>query len=88
MGASASSRFQPCRDHSATEDALHACGVPYTSLRNGFYAASAVQFLGHALQSGQVTLPADRPEGVAAAAGAGGRSAKADSSSDCVLRSP
>ncbi|WP_328498536.1 SDR family oxidoreductase [Streptomyces sp. NBC_00414] len=61
MGASASSRFQPCRDHAATEEVLRTCGVPYTSLRNGFYASSAVQFLGHALQSGEVALPADGP---------------------------
>ncbi|MEV2230219.1 SDR family oxidoreductase [Streptomyces phaeochromogenes] len=61
MGASASSHFQPCRDHGATEDALRASGVPFTSLRNGFYAASAVQFLGHAMRSGEVALPADGP---------------------------
>lgn len=61
MGASASSHFQPCRDHAATEEALRASGVPFTSLRNGFYAASAMQPLGHAMQSGQVVLPADGP---------------------------
>jgi uncharacterized protein YbjT (DUF2867 family) len=61
MGASASSRFQACRDHAATEGALRASGVPFTSLRNGFYAASAVQFLGHAMQSGEIALPADGP---------------------------
>ncbi|MCP2298016.1 Uncharacterized conserved protein YbjT, contains NAD(P)-binding and DUF2867 domains [Nocardia amikacinitolerans] len=61
MGASASSKFQPCRDHAATEDALRAAGVPFTSLRNGFYAASAVRFLGNALQSGRVELPEDGP---------------------------
>ncbi|MFD9192619.1 SDR family oxidoreductase [Streptomyces phaeochromogenes] len=61
MGASASSRFQPCRDHAAAEDALRDSGVPFTSLRNGFYAASAVQFLGHAMRSGEVALPADGP---------------------------
>lgn len=61
MGAGASSHFQPCRDHAATEDALRASGVPFTSLRNGFYAASAVQFLGHAMESGEVALPADGP---------------------------
>ncbi|MCZ4515482.1 SDR family oxidoreductase [Streptomyces sp. ActVer] len=61
MGASASSRFQPCRDHAATEEALRASGVPFTSLRNGFYAASAVRFLGHAMRSGEVALPADGP---------------------------
>ncbi|WP_326758504.1 SDR family oxidoreductase [Streptomyces phaeochromogenes] len=61
MGAGASSRFQPCRDHAATEDALRDSGVLFTSLRNGFYAASAVQFLGHAMRSGEVALPADGP---------------------------
>ncbi|TRO60817.1 SDR family oxidoreductase [Streptomyces sp. IB201691-2A2] len=61
MGASASSHFQPCRDHAATEDALRASGVPFTSLRNGFYAATVVQFLGHAMRSGQIALPADGP---------------------------
>ncbi|MFF3410496.1 NAD(P)H-binding protein [Streptomyces sp. NPDC002742] len=61
MGAGASSHFQACRDHAATEGALRASGVPFTSLRNGFYASSAMQFLGHALRSGQVVLPSDGP---------------------------
>lgn len=61
MGASAASHFEPCRDHAATEEALRTCGVPFTSLRNGFYAASALRFLGDAAQSGQVVLPADGP---------------------------
>lgn len=45
----------------ATEEALRASGVPFTSLRNGFYAASAVQFLGHAVESGHLVLPHDGP---------------------------
>jgi NAD(P)H dehydrogenase (quinone) len=61
MGASPASRFQACRDHAATEDALRAADVPFTALRNGFYASSAIQFLGHAAQSGQIALPADGP---------------------------
>ncbi|RMB81632.1 NmrA family NAD(P)-binding protein [Streptomyces shenzhenensis] len=61
MGASASSHFQACRDHAATEEALRACGVPFTSLRNGFYAAGAMQFLAPALESGEIALPADGP---------------------------
>jgi uncharacterized protein YbjT (DUF2867 family) len=60
-GAGATSRFQACRDHAATEAALRACGVPFTSLRNGFYATSAAHFLGHAAESGQFALPADGP---------------------------
>ncbi|MFJ8731373.1 NAD(P)H-binding protein [Streptomyces bauhiniae] len=61
MAASPDSRFQACRDHAATEEILRNCGVPYTSLRNGFYAASALQFLGPALDSGRIALPEDGP---------------------------
>ncbi|WP_217144051.1 SDR family oxidoreductase [Streptomyces sp. AC627_RSS907] len=61
MGAGAASRFQACRDHAATEEALRDCGVPFTSLRNGFYAASAMHFLDHAVESGRIELPADGP---------------------------
>ncbi|MEU0966536.1 NAD(P)H-binding protein [Streptomyces sp. NPDC005917] len=59
MGASPTSRFQACRDHAADEEALRTSGVPHTSLRNGFYATSALQFLGHGLESGEAVLPAD-----------------------------
>ncbi|MDJ1135857.1 SDR family oxidoreductase [Streptomyces iconiensis] len=61
MGAGDASHFQACRDHAATEEALRACGVPFTSLRNGFYAASAARFLDQALESGRIVLPADGP---------------------------
>ncbi|MFD4539654.1 NAD(P)H-binding protein [Streptomyces bauhiniae] len=61
MGASPASHFQACRDHAATEEILRTSGVPYTALRNGFYAAGALQFLGPALDSGQVALPEDGP---------------------------
>ncbi|GAA1272505.1 NAD(P)H-binding protein [Kitasatospora nipponensis] len=61
MGASPTSHFQACRDHAATEEALRACGVPFTSLRNGFYASSAAHFVGDAATSGRLVLPADGP---------------------------
>lgn len=61
MGASHASEFVACRDHAATEDALRASGVPFTALRNGFYASSAAQFLGRSAESGQLALPADGP---------------------------
>ncbi|WP_399885515.1 NAD(P)H-binding protein [Streptomyces sp. BBFR51] len=61
MGAGEGSHFQSCRDHAATEEILRESGVPYTSLRNGFYAASAVLFLDRAVESGQIVLPADGP---------------------------
>ncbi|MFI7391444.1 NmrA family NAD(P)-binding protein [Streptomyces tendae] len=61
MGAGAASHFQACRDHAATEEILRGCGVPFTSLRNGFYAASATRFLDHARETGEILLPADGP---------------------------
>ncbi|MFE2063159.1 NAD(P)H-binding protein [Streptomyces sp. NPDC059467] len=61
MGTSPTSRFQACRDHAATEAYLAGSGVPYTSLRNGFYTASALQFAGHGLATGELALPADGP---------------------------
>lgn len=61
MGAAHDSRFQACRDHAQTEDLLRATGRPWTALRNGFYAASALQFLESARHTGDVALPADGP---------------------------
>lgn len=61
MGCNPASPFPPMPDHAATEAALAASGVPYTSLRNGFYAASAVQFLGDAVRTGVLAAPADGP---------------------------
>ncbi|MER5518724.1 SDR family oxidoreductase [Streptomyces sp. NPDC002763] len=61
MGAGPTSRFQACRDHAATEQALAASGVPWTSLRNGFHAASGLHFLAPGLASGEIALPADGP---------------------------
>lgn len=61
MGAAHDSRFQACRDHAQTEDLLRATGLPWTALRNGFYAASALQFLESARHTGDIALPADGP---------------------------
>ncbi|MFJ8783609.1 SDR family oxidoreductase [Streptomyces sp. NPDC102476] len=61
MGAAHDSRFQACRDHARTEDLLRATGLPWTALRNGFYAASALQFLEAARHAGDIALPADGP---------------------------
>ncbi|MEV5604958.1 SDR family oxidoreductase [Streptomyces sp. NPDC052299] len=60
-GAAHDSRFQACRDHARTEDLLRATGLPWTSLRNGFYAASALRFLEAARHTGDAALPADGP---------------------------
>ncbi|WP_328387420.1 SDR family oxidoreductase [Nocardia sp. NBC_00416] len=59
MGADRDSQFEPCRDHAIDEEVLQTCGVPFTSLRNGFYAASAMRFFVQAIETGQLVLPAD-----------------------------
>jgi uncharacterized protein YbjT (DUF2867 family) len=61
MGAAHDSAFQPCRDHARTEDLLRESGLPWTSLRNGFYADSALRFLEAARHTGDIALPADGP---------------------------
>ncbi|MEU7364009.1 NAD(P)H-binding protein [Streptomyces hygroscopicus] len=61
MGSSPSSPFPPMPDHAATEEALQRSGVPFTSLRNGFYAASAVMLVGAALETGVLAVPEDGP---------------------------
>jgi uncharacterized protein YbjT (DUF2867 family) len=58
MAASATSQFPPMRNHAATEDLLAACGLAWTSLRNGFYAASALMFFS---DPEEVAAPADGP---------------------------
>ncbi|MGW2327403.1 NAD(P)H-binding protein [Streptomyces sp. NPDC001700] len=61
MGADPTSPFAPMPDHAATEAALRASGVPFTSLRNGFYASTAVMLLGAALDTGELVAPEDGP---------------------------
>lgn len=59
MGASASSAFPPMLDHAATEDVLRASGVPWTALRNGFYAESGLMLMGDYATTGVIEAPAD-----------------------------
>jgi NAD(P)H dehydrogenase (quinone) len=61
MGSSHTSHFAPMADHAATEEMLKASGIPYTSLRNGFYTASGIMLLGQAIQTGVLAAPADGP---------------------------
>lgn len=61
QGASPSSAFVPARDHAATEELLQASGVPYVSLRNGFYAESALFQLGEIERAARIVLPNDGP---------------------------
>ncbi|MFG2583496.1 NAD(P)H-binding protein [Streptomyces malaysiensis] len=61
MGSNPSSPFPPMPDHAATEEALRQSGVPFTSLRNGFYASSAVMLISAALETGVLAAPEDGP---------------------------
>jgi uncharacterized protein YbjT (DUF2867 family) len=61
MGSSPTSLFAPMVDHAATEAALRDAGVAFTSLRNGFYASSALLLLGNAIQTGELVAPEDGP---------------------------
>ncbi|MEP6955149.1 MAG: SDR family oxidoreductase [Solirubrobacteraceae bacterium] len=60
-GAAPQSPFPPMPDHYATEEILHDSDVPGTALRGGFYADSAVMFLGDAAESGELAAPEDGP---------------------------
>ncbi|MGC0334345.1 NAD(P)H dehydrogenase (quinone) [Streptomyces sp. SAI-170] len=59
QAASPTSLFPPQRVHAATEEHLEQQGVPYTALRNGFYASALSHYLGPALESGTLAVPQD-----------------------------
>lgn len=61
QGAAPDSPFRPCRDHHATEDLLARSGLPWTSLRNGFYAHSLEWLAGPWRETGRITVPHDGP---------------------------
>ena len=61
QGANPASAFVPARDHAKTEALLQSSGVPYLSLRNGFYAESALFQLSGVKQTGKISLPEDGP---------------------------
>jgi NAD(P)H dehydrogenase (quinone) len=61
MGAAPDSPFAAAPDHAATEALLRDSGVPFTSLRNGFYANTASMLVGQALRTGTLTAPEDGP---------------------------
>jgi uncharacterized protein YbjT (DUF2867 family) len=61
QGAGADSLFAPMPDHAATEAYLAQSGIPFTSLRNGFYATTVPILLGQALSTGEIVAPADGP---------------------------
>lgn len=61
QGAAFDSPFRPARDHAATEQLLAESGVPWTSLRNGFYAHSLNWLLGPWRETGVIAVPGDGP---------------------------
>ena len=61
QAASPRTPFGPGRDHAATEVALERSGLPWTSLRNGFYAHSLAWLAGDWRATGAITVPADGP---------------------------
>ena len=60
-GARADSPFEPAANHAASEAMLAESGVPFTSLRHGFYAESALHMVGHGLKAGEIRAPEDGP---------------------------
>jgi uncharacterized protein YbjT (DUF2867 family) len=61
QAASADSLFPPQRVHAATEHHLARQGVPFTALRNGFYANALGIHLDSALSTGRIVVPEDGP---------------------------
>lgn len=59
MGASATSAFPPMLTHAATEAMLREAGIPWTALRNGFYASTVPILCGDAATSGVVKTAQD-----------------------------
>lgn len=58
MGTRAESPFS---DHQAAEMVLAETGLPFTSLRHGFYAESAFYLIGRGFETGEISAPEDGP---------------------------
>lgn len=58
MGARSGSAFA---DHVAAEEVLAESGKPFTSLRHGFYAESALHLIGVGFETGEIRAPEDGP---------------------------
>lgn len=61
QAASKDSLFAAQTAHAATEEHLAQQGVPFTALRNGFYATTLGSYLGEALETGRLVAPQDGP---------------------------
>lgn len=58
MGARPGSAFA---NHAAAEAVLAESGAPFTSLRHGFYAESAMHLIGDGFETGEIRAPEDGP---------------------------
>jgi len=61
QGAALDTPFGPGRDHARTEQLLADSGVPWTSLRNGFYAHTLGWMTGPWRETGRIVIPVDGP---------------------------
>ncbi len=61
QGAGLDSPFGPARNHARTEQLLAESGVPWTSLRNGYYAHSLNWLIGSWRETAVIEVPADGP---------------------------
>ena len=61
QAAAANSLFAPMPDHAATTDYLATIGIPFTSLRHGFYASTVPLLVRGVLETGELRAPADGP---------------------------
>ncbi|MFG1643416.1 NmrA family NAD(P)-binding protein [Amycolatopsis sp. NPDC049252] len=61
QGAGLDSPFVPARSHARTEHLLAESGVPWTSLRNGYYAHSLNRLLGSWRETATIEVPTDGP---------------------------
>jgi NAD(P)H dehydrogenase (quinone) len=61
QGASPDTPFGPGRNHAATERLMAESGIPWTALRNGYYAHSLNWLIGDWRETGTITVPLDGP---------------------------
>ncbi|MEY9854754.1 NAD(P)H dehydrogenase (quinone) [Catenulispora sp. GAS73] len=61
QAAALGSPFGPGHDHAVTEQLLADSGLPWTSLRNGFYAHSLTWLAGPWRETGVIAVPGDGP---------------------------
>ena len=61
QGAQLDSPFAAAHDHAVTEQFLAEGNTPFTSLRHGFYAESALHMVGPGLKNGELRVPEDGP---------------------------